>query len=471
VSDDARTRTLDLPAPDSESGDARPSIVVTVVDGPDRGTTVTVPSSRAMVGRAETADVRLSDPTVSQFHVELGTRHDGVLVSDLGSRNGTRAGPVAIRVAQVPFGAELALGSSRVRLDVGSAAPAERSRASSFGALVGASPVMRELYALLERVARTDLAVLLEGETGTGKELAARALHETGRRSRAPFVVVDCTSIPPSLAESVLFGHERGAFTGATERRSGLFEAADRGTLFLDEVGELARDLQPKLLRVLERREVVPVGATKPRPVDVRIVSATWRDIRAMVNDGTFREDLYYRLAQARIRLPSLQERREDIKPLVQHFLTQIPWDVTAARAIEHDALAAMASRAFPGNIRELKATVERAAMIAEGATITTADLAFDRLLAAERGRAAPATSAIPAQRGPSALPPPPSADGPIEKFKEAKRTLIDEFEKDYLARFLARAGTNVSRAASLAGIERQSLRDLLKRHGLRGDD
>jgi len=471
VSDDAaRTRTLDLPAPES-SGDARPALVITVVDGPDRGTTVTVPSARALVGRAETADVRLADPTVSQFHVELGASHDSVLVSDLGSRNGTRAGDVVIRVAEVPFGAELTLGSSRVRLDAGGKVERERSRASSFGALVGASPVMRELYALLERVARTDLAVLLEGETGTGKELAARALHETGRRGRAPFIVVDCTSIPPSLAESVLFGHEKGAFTGATERRSGLFEAADRGTLFLDEVGELARDLQPKLLRVLERREVVPVGATKPRPVDVRIVSATWRDLRTMVNDGSFREDLYYRLAQARIRLPSLQERREDVKPLVQHFLTQIPWGVTAARAIEHDALAAMAARAFPGNIRELKATVERAAMIAEGATITTADLAFDRLLAAERSRAAPAASAAPAQRAPSVLPPPPSNDAPIEKFKEAKRTLIDEFEKDYLARLLARAGTNVSRAASLAGIERQSLRDLLKRHGLRGDD
>jgi DNA-binding NtrC family response regulator len=335
---------------------------------------------------------------------------------------------------------------------------------------------MRELYAMLERLARTDLTVLIEGDTGTGKEVAARALHELGRRKSEPFVVLDCTAIPPNLAESVLFGHEKGAFTGANERRIGLFEAAHGGTLFIDELGELPVDLQPKLLRVLERREVVAVGASKPRPVDVRIVSATWRDTRTLVNQGTFREDLYYRLAQARVRLPTLMERPEDIKPLVQHFLAKIPWDVEAARAITNEALESIATRSFPGNVRELKTTVERVAMLAEGATIGSGDLAFERILAVERGRSAPRgmrMSALPPQPGsqPGSQPQLPDFDDDaIEPFKEAKRTLIDDFEKGYLARLLARAGTNISRAASLAGIERQSLRDLLKKHGLRGE-
>ncbi|MDB4994383.1 MAG: hypothetical protein JWM74_1815 [Myxococcaceae bacterium] len=476
MTDDVRTRTLETPA----SSITTTSLRVTVVEGPDTGKTAVLSSTRAILGRAASSEMALSDPTVSQFHAELRVEDGGVMVVDLGSRNGTRAGDVVLKSGIVPFGAELVLGSTKVKIEQGERYSPERSGATSFGGLVGSSAIMRELYAMLERLARTDLTVLIEGDTGTGKEVAARALHELGRRAAGPFVVLDCTAIPPNLAESVLFGHEKGAFTGANDRRIGLFEAAHGGTLFIDELGELPADLQPKLLRVLERREVVAVGASKPRPVDVRIVSATWRDTRTLVNQGTFREDLYYRLAQARVRLPTLMERPEDIKPLVQHFLAKIPWDVEAARAITNEALESIATRSFPGNVRELKTTVERVAMLAEGATIAPGDLAFERILAVERGRTAPRGMRM------SALPPqpssqsesqrasqpslPPSADDAIENFKDAKRTLIDDFEKGYLARLLARAGTNISRAASLAGIERQSLRDLLKKHGLRGE-
>jgi DNA-binding NtrC family response regulator len=441
---------------------ALPSLRVVVVEGPDAGKTFQVAEPRAIAGRAATAEIRLTDPTVSQFHAELVVTPLGVEVTDLGSHNGTRLGEVLLRNARVPYGAILNLGSSQLELRRDADFAPVVSSATSFGELVGDSRAMREVYTLLERLSRTDLSILVEGETGTGKELAARGLHAASPRANAPLMVVDCTAIAPSLAESVLFGHERGAFTGAVRAHTGVLEAADGGTLFFDEIGDLAVELQPKLLRVLERREVVPVGSTRPRSIDVRVVSATWRDLRAMVNAGTFREDLYFRLAQARVRLPALRERAEDIKPLVQHALGEIPWSVRAARAIENDALETLASRRYAGNVRELKSTVERLAMLADGPSITMADLVMDRVLAGARAPRLRAPPAVPTERQDGA---------PIEAFKEAKRTLVDDFERDYLARLLARAGTNVSRAASLAGIERQTLRDLLKKHGLRGDE
>ncbi len=453
---DERTRTLQLPK--ARRGAPTPSLRVVITAGPDQGATFEIAKPRAIVGRAEGSDVRLSDPTVSQFHVELEPTREGVRLKDLDSHNGTYVGEVRVEEGQMPFGSELVVGATRARIERAEDFVAEESGASSFGGLVGASKPMREVYALLERLAKTDLSVLLEGPTGTGKDVAARALHEAGARSGGPFVTLDCTAIPPTLAESVLFGHEKGAFTGATERRIGMLEAASSGTIFFDELGELPLDLQPKLLRVLERREVVPVGGTKPRPIDVRVVSATLRDLRSMVNRHAFREDLYFRIAQTRVRLPALHERAEDVKPLVQFFIAGLSSRVKAARAIANDALDAMAAREYSGNVRELKNTVERLAMLAAGPTITLADLTFDRMIDGARGGR---------RRGDVA----PSDSTPIEPFKEAKRTVIDEFEKGYVARLLARTGTNVSRAASLAGIERQSLRDLLKKHGLGGED
>jgi DNA-binding NtrC family response regulator len=427
---------------------------VTVSEGPDRGLVRVVERPRVLIGRAEAADVCLRDPAVSQFHLELGPTLRGIQLTDLGSRNGVWLGPLQVERGVVPEGQPITLGNTTLCVHVAHELPAPPAAAprSAFGELVGQAGPMQALYALLARLAPTELSLLIEGETGTGKELVARAVHAASRRSTSgPFVVLDCTAIPSTLAASVLFGHEKGAFTGAFERRAGVFEAADGGTLFLDEVGELPLDLQPQLLRVLQQREVTPVGGVRPRPVQVRVLCATWRDLRALVNDGQFREDLYYRLAQATVWLPPLREHREDIPLLVEHFLGRLPAQPAAARAISRDALQLLAQRSYPGNVRELQNTIERLALVAAGPTITPDDLAFERLMSAARERPKPG----------------PAAPGPIEPFKDAKRTLVDEFERAYLERLVDRAGANLSLAASLAGLQRHNLRDLLRRHNM----
>ncbi|MBI5516530.1 MAG: sigma 54-interacting transcriptional regulator [Deltaproteobacteria bacterium] len=423
---------------------------------------------RTIVGRSAGCDFRLSDPTVSSFHLEIGASEDhaGIRLADLQSRNGTLYAGARMEKAVIPSGATLEVGSTILRVDLDAAFETPIADMHAFGELRGKNPAMREFFSTLARLARTDLSILVEGQTGTGKELAARGVHDSSMYAQGPFVVLDCTAIPGTLAESVLFGHERGAFTGASERRVGVFEAAEGGTVFLDEVGEMPLELQPKLLRVLERREVVRVGSTTPRPVQVRVISATWRDLRTMINQGKFREDLYYRLAQARLTIPPLKDRPEDIPLLVYHFLQRMPANGQGARAISPEAMAELVRREYAGNVRELKSAVERAAMMAEGAVITTADLAFERMLCGERARIAPAPSS-----GGSTPSMAPGPNEPLTPFKEAKRTLIDEFEKDYLQRLLARTGGNLSRAAALAGIERHYLRDLFRKHGLRSDD
>lgn len=441
---------------------------LTVISGPDAGRHQVFAQRRAIVGRGAGADFQLSDPTVSSFHAEICAAEErgGVLVVDLSSRNGTRYAGAFLEKAALPSGATLEVGGTVLRIELDAQYETAVEDLHAFGELRGRNVAMRELFTTLARLARTDLSVLIEGQTGTGKELAARAVHDASHYAQGPFVVLDCTAIPATLAESVLFGHERGAFTGANERRLGIFEAAEGGTVFLDEVGELPIELQPKLLRVLERREVVRVGSTSPRPVQVRVISATWRDLRQMINQGRFREDLYYRLAQARVSIPALKDRADDIPLLVYHFLQRLPPGVQGARAISQEALAELVRREYAGNVRELKSSVERAAMMAEGAVITGADLAFERMLLGERHRM-PAAPPPPAERASV----PPSPDQPLTPFKEAKRTLIDEFERDYLSRLLKRTGNNLSRAAALAGIERHYLRDLFRKHGLRSDE
>ena len=458
------TRTIQ---PERLLGTTVRGIRVTVVSGPDAGAESVLSENRGVIGRSQGCDVRLSDPTVSAFHAELqGVDEQGAIrVRDLSSRNGTRYAGARLESALLPTGATVEIGSSVVRLQLDAAVEHALPDLHAFGELRGRNAAMRGLFSTLQRLARTDLSVLIEGQTGTGKELAARGIHDTSPHAQGPFVVLDCTAIPSTLAESVLFGHERGAFTGANERRLGIFEAADGGTVFLDEVGELPLELQPKLLRVLERREVVRVGSTTPRPVQVRVISATWRDLRQMINTSRFREDLYYRLAQARVIIPPLRERSDDVPVLVYHFLKRLPANAPGARAIAPEALQELIGREYAGNIRELKSTVERAALMAEGAVITPADLAFERILSGERARA----------QDSAARPHPSTAGGaanqPLTPFKDAKRTLIDEFEKDYLQRLLHRTGDNLSRAAALAGIERHYLRDLFRKHGLRSDD
>ena len=427
-----------------------------VIAGPDGGARGSIRSEKIVAGRSVAADLRLTDGTASSFHVELSPTPEGIFVRDLESLNGTVFHGARLRSALVPSGSTLQLGATLLRVDLDTPVEAQTEQLASFGALVGDSPAMREAFSLLARLAGTHLSLLIEGPTGTGKELAARAVHEHSAQAGAPFVVLDCTATPAALAESVLFGHERGAFTGATERRPGVFEAAGPGTVFLDEVGELPMALQPKLLRVLEQRQVSRVGSANPIPVAARIVSATWRDLRARINQKKFREDLYYRLAQARVAIPALSDRPEDIPTLVRHFLSRLPKSQQGARSISPEALQELTARDYPGNVRELLHTVERAAVLAAGDVILPSDLSFERMLMGECSRAG---------SGPGMSDDAPTQALPL--FKEAKRTLIDEFERDYLARLIARADNNLSRASALAGIERHHLRDLLRKHGL----
>jgi DNA-binding NtrC family response regulator len=321
-----------------------------------------------------------------------------------------------------------------------------------FDRLVGRSPAMREVYGLLERAAGLEITVLLVGETGTGKELAARAIHHQGRRQEGPFVPINCGAIPAELIESELFGHKKGAFTGAGEAKVGLFEEASGGTLFLDEIGELPLPVQVKLNRALQERELRRVGENQARSFDARIIAATHRDLLAEVKAGRFREDLYYRLNVFQVRLPALRERREDLSLLSRYFLDK--HNTTHGRSIrgfEPAALRALLDHLWPGNVRQLENALERAVAVADGDEIRLQDLPAD--LRAEGG----------AQAGHTVSP-----DLP---YKEALERIREQGSVAYLRAVLQKAGGNVTRAAELAGIERESLHRLLRKHGLRAED
>jgi DNA-binding NtrC family response regulator len=425
-------------------------VLVTVVAGPSTGTKAR--GRKITVGRSKIADLTIKDFTVSEFHLEVTPHERGFEVVDLDSWNGTFSGEVRIHRGVAPNEATIQLGESAIRVSAINLpeAPSNQPVRESFGGLRGKSGAMQKVYDLLQRLAPTDLSIFIEGATGTGKELVARALHDASPYAQGPFVVLDCASLPATLAESVLFGHTAGAFTGAVNARPGVFEAANGGTVFIDEIGELPLHLQPKLLRVLEQRAVTRIGENRSRDVSFRLVSATWRDLRGMINQGRFRDDLFFRLAQARISLPTLQERREDIEMLATSFIHQLPADMPCARSISKEALAMLVARDYPGNIRELRSTIERAAHLSEGAVIRASDLAFERILG--RGHDDE----------------PAAAEGAdVRDFKEAKRTAVDDFEREYLVRLMTKVRGNIAHAAVLAAIERHHLRALLKKHGL----
>lgn len=442
-----------------EHGGLTRSLRVVVCAGLDAGRVFEPGSADIVLGRGKGADVCLSDQAVSQFHMSLKLTLDGVSVRDLGSRNGIWLAGVRLERATVPLGTLLSLGNSTVRVDLSAIAARPVERLTEFGRLVGRSECMQKLYARLIKLAPTNLSVLIEGETGTGKEEIARSLYEQSQRASQPFVVIDCTTLPESLAPSLLFGHEKGAFSGATERKTGLFQAAHGGVLFLDEIGDLNPSVQAMLLRAVQHQEVKPVGGVHSHRVDVRILCATWRDLRAMVNDGRFREDLFYRLAEATVQAPSLAERREDIPLLVEKFLNQLPKGTRAARSLEPVVLDALKQGDYPGNVRELGAMVKRLAQLADGPVVTMAELSMERHFSGIRGRTLEERRASP---------------GPLDEinrelplYHEAKQTAVDSFEKEYLMRLMARANGNLSRAAALAGVERQNLRSLLRKHSL----
>jgi DNA-binding NtrC family response regulator len=423
---------------------------LTAVSGASAGRGLAMTSAMATVGRHPSNDLVLDDPRVSGVHLELRRVGDRVHVRDAQSTNGTWIGPHRVVEAEIAAGAEIAVGGTVLRVDIDDAAtPARQSTAGSFGSLVGQSPEMLELFATLERVAPKELTVLVQGETGTGKEEVARAIHSRSPRASAPFVVIDATGLPESLAESLLFGHERGAFTGADQKRAGFFEAAHGGTVFLDEIGELPALIQAKFLRVLERREITRVGGTTPVKVDVRVVAATHRDLRHEIEAGRFREDLFYRLSQIRLVLPPLRDRPGDVGVLCATILSQIAGSA-APLTVEPAALTQLAAQRWPGNVRELRNVLARAAALATGPVIRRADVAGEGF--GFRGT----------REERSAL----DVSG---TFAGAKERAIERFEAAYLAALMKRCGGNLSLAAREADVARHHLRDLLKKRGLYG--
>lgn len=419
---------------------------VEVVQGPDTGKRFVAGTDTISVGTADDNDLILTDNTVSRYHLELKHLGELIAVRDQASTNGTalNGGAVLLDRARVRAGTLLSIGRTTLRADDGETVDQELLEGDTLGPLRGRSPSMRRLMAQLQRAAQSDVSVLILGETGSGKEVVARAIHETSRRASGPFETVDCGALAPALVASELFGHEKGAFTGADQRYIGAFERADGGTLFLDELGELPASLQPVLLGALERRSFRRVGGTERIDVDVRLLSATNRDLRSEVNRGTFRQDLYYRTAVLRLTVPPLRDRPEDLPLLAEHFLRLAGFDGALEEVLPPSALAALRAHRWPGNVRELRNFVEAALAMGEAPGLESDGLAVDR-----------------------------SAPAPFEAllelpYKDARARVLDDFERTFLEALLSRSGGNVSEAARQSKIHRSYLIEMLKRHGLR---
>lgn len=403
-------------------------------------------ASPTRVGSGENNELRLDDPSVSARHCEVALEPRGVTLRDLGSTNGTYLDGVRIERAFMKAGSHVRVGNTQLILvadeeDVS----VPLSTRTNFGPLLGHSPKMRAAFAVLEQAAKTDSTLLINGESGTGKELAARGVHEAGLRSAQPFVVFDCGAVSATLIESALFGHARGAFTGATESRPGIFEQADKGTVVLDEIGELPLDLQPKLLRVLESRSVRRLGDTVDRHLDVRVIASTNRNLAAEARANRFRLDLYYRLSVITVTLPPLRDRLEEIPRLVSELSRRIAG--SSAQELPATLLRILAQHDWPGNVRELRNVVER--------IITLPGLSVSDAL----GVAQPGALATTLENAHEL------------EFHAAKEAQVDAFEREYLTRRLTLARGNISEAARAAGMSRQSMHRLMNKHGLGTDD
>jgi DNA-binding NtrC family response regulator len=406
-----------------------------------------------VVGTSPECDLVVADPRISRRHCEIALTPDGIVLRDLGSKNGTYAGRIALREALLPPGETVTLGSCRLVVrPAGEPTQVPMAPAGSFGGAIGQSFVMRALFARLARAAATDQTILLLGESGTGKEVLARALHDEGPRRGGPFVVLDCGAISANLVESEIFGYARGAFTGAAGARGGLLEEANGGTLFIDEIGELPLDLQPKLLRALEARQARRIGSNEWRSFDARVIAATHRDLRARVAEGTFRQDLYYRIAVVEVRVPALREHKDDIPVLVERFLGTYDPPRTMDDLPPH-ALPLLSAHSFPGNVRELRNLVARLVLFP--------DLGLDLpdAPAAEGSTRVPTAAPVPAARLA------PVVDLPLPAAREL---VIERFERGYLAAKLGQHGGNISRAADAMGVSRQLVHRLLDRYGMR---
>jgi DNA-binding NtrC family response regulator len=433
-----------------------------VISGPDLGAGVEVEASWIRAGAHRGCDLVLSDRLVSGHHFEIALDQTGYRLRDLDSTNGTYVAGHRVRDVYLNPGTVIYAGESRLRFEpLAESATIELSRRDRFGEMVGGSVAMRALYAVLERIAPSDASVLVTGETGSGKELVAEAIHHHSARAAGPFVVVDCGSIPDKLIASELFGHERGAFTGAVASYAGAFERAHGGTLFLDEIGELPLELQPNLLGVLERRQVRRLGGSRSVPLDLRVVAATNRDLSSAMNRGAFRSDLYYRLAVVQVRVPPLRERPEDIPLLVDHFLELLGAAGAPAPRLSRETIERLRQHRFPGNVRELRNLIERSVILAE-AGMSDAGLDAAPPAAAER----PAAGAAPGGEDHAILH---AAVDDSLPYRVARGRLMAAFDARYLRQLLRRHGGNVSAAARAAGLDRMTVHKMMQRVGLRG--
>ncbi|MBT3182225.1 MAG: sigma 54-dependent Fis family transcriptional regulator [Deltaproteobacteria bacterium] len=431
-----------------------------VVDGPNRGKKLTLNKNLTKIGKRETNDLVIVDKTVSRNHLEIEYSSDSFLLRDLGSTNGSFLNGSKVKEAYLSPGDHIKVGNTTIEfVAYDEKVKIEPSINEEFGKMVGKSRKMRQIFSILEKISPTHATVIIEGETGTGKDLVAQAIHENSTRKDKPFIVFDCSAVAPNLIESELFGHEKGSFTGAVKARRGAFEAATGGTVFLDEIGELTADLQPKLLRALEQREIKRVGSNVPIKIDVRVVCATNKNLRREVEEGRFREDLYYRLSVVKVSLPPLRERTEDVPPLVERFLSignfnkKTDGSLLVSR-VEDDALKVLSRHQWPGNVRELSNIVQRAVSFSEGGTISKVNLDF---IFAEMEHGEDKTERM-------------VVDSDIP-FKDAKQRIVENFEKEYLAELLEKNGNNLSKAAREAKIDRKHLRNLLKKYGISTKD
>ncbi len=420
-----------------------------------RGGTLTVARGKAnreqleigpetqVVGRNEACDLVLDDRKVSAVHMELVATERGVRVRDLGSRNGTSVGDTRIGEVYLTKKTTITCGDSVLEFNPTTPEQVSVSEVAEFGPLVGSSAAMRAVFERLRKAAPTELTVLIGGETGTGKELVAQAIHQASSRAHKPFVVVDCGSIPPSLAESALFGHERGSFTGAVDKRISPFAEADGGTIFLDELGELPVDVQPKLLRALAEQRIKSVGSNTYRPVNVRVLAATRRDLVREVNAGNFRSDLYFRVAQLKVELPALRNRLEDLPALIRRMMADFGGSEAYDR-ITHDSLERLMRHDWPGNVRELRNVVAVAMAFGKEGPLDIA-----QHLSPLTSGAAEATPT----RG--------------RTFQDAKRDVLARFEREYFTALHAECNGNVSEIGRRAAMERAHVRGYLRRHGI----
>ncbi len=422
---------------------------LTVSAGPDQTKELISDKERIRIGAHSSNDLVLAeDRTASRHHFEIQYTERGYLLVDLNSTNGTFLDGRRIERAYLSPGSQMRAGSSTLTFSpIDEEVTVEPDRDGLLGGMVGQSVKMRQIFGLIKKIAPMDVSVVIQGETGTGKELVARAIHENSTRKKGPMVVLDCGAIPPNLIESELFGHEKGAFTGAVSSRPGAFERANGGTIFLDELGELRLDLQPKLLRVLENREVRRVGGNEVLEVDVRLIAATNRDLVKEIQAGNFREDLYFRLSVIGIQLPPLRQRRDDIPHILRKELADP--EIVSKHGRKHfspAALSVLMAYPWPGNIRELMNVLSHVLTFTDGEEIDVSHLPA-RVQGQQKEQPLPFNEHL--------------------SFKDAKEQLLENFEREYITQVLRRCDGNISRAARESGLHRKSIARLVKKYTL----